>query len=804
MSANSSEDDLPLSARLLKRPAVAKQITNSINNQPIDNGNSSDSDIPLSKKILKKNAQNGIKKEKPNPVPKPKVKNEATSPKIKREPTTQKIKVEADTPKRKPINGVESGNNKRAKDVKPIKGEVKDEDEDEDEEYQWWLQEGDGDKSVKWNTLEHNGVYFPPPYEPHNVKMLYDGKPITLPPEAEEVASFFAALIESDYARNPVFVRNFFKDFKDVLKECKADTDIKEFKKCDFTPIFNYLQALKEQKKSKTKEEKLQDKKDKEVIDEHYGYAILNGRKEKLGNFRIEPPGLFRGRGDHPKTGCLKRRVSPEQITINIGKEAKVPTPPPGHKWGKVIHDNTVAWLATWKENINGLFKYVLFGATSSLKGQSDMKKFEKARELKGCIDDIRSTYMEELKDKVASTRQRATALYLIDRLALRAGNEKGEDEADTVGCCSLRYEHVTLVPPNTLKFDFLGKDSIRYQNEVQVIEQVYKNIAIFKKSPKKEGDMIFDRLNTGTLNRHLASLLPGLSAKVFRTYNASFTFQNQLKSTPEDGTIHEKLLAYNRANRQVAILCNHQRSVSKGFETQMERIDDKLKTMQFQRHRLKLEILSLDPKAGKRYPELLVKDENHDEFWCTEHVDLLMEKEREKARLKFEKTNVVLKEKGEKVQGESVLKEKLDELDAEHKILLKEVKNNKVSDSKKVNTVEKLMDKLDKLNARISAANTSKIDKDENKTTALGTSKINYIDPRISVAWCAKYKVPLDKIFNRTLRDKFKWATIVDENYVRFVFCFLFLLSKTNYDLGILKIKLFLCLGVKKIHIEY
>jgi len=46
---------------------------------------------------------------------------------------------------------------------------------------------------------------------------------------------------------------------------------------------------------------------------------------------------------------------------------------------------------------------------------------------------------------------------------------------------------------------------------------------------------------------------------KVFRTYNASITLQKQLKATPVDGTIEEKMLAYQRANRQVAILCNHQ-----------------------------------------------------------------------------------------------------------------------------------------------------------------------------------------------------------------------------------------------------
>ncbi len=39
----------------------------------------------------------------------------------------------------------------------------------------------------------------------------------------------------------------------------------------------------------------------------------------------------------------------------------------------------------------------------------------------------------------------RAVAMYFIDKLALRAGNEKDSDEtADTVGCCSLRVEHIS------------------------------------------------------------------------------------------------------------------------------------------------------------------------------------------------------------------------------------------------------------------------------------------------------------------------------------------------------------------------
>jgi DNA topoisomerase-1 len=78
-------------------------------------------------------------------------------------------------------------------------------------------------------------------------------------------------------------------------------------------------------------------------------------------------------------------------------------------------------------------------------------------------------------------------------------------------------------------------------------------------------------------VNKHLNQIMAGLTAKVFRTYNASYTFQEELKKTPEDATVAEKVLAYNRANREVAILCNHQRAVPKGHGQQMEKLNDKV-----------------------------------------------------------------------------------------------------------------------------------------------------------------------------------------------------------------------------------
>ncbi|CAG8665010.1 17328_t:CDS:2 [Gigaspora margarita] len=402
-----------------------------------------------------------------------------------------------------------------------------------------------------WTTLEHNGVYFPPPYVPHNVKMKYDGKEITLEPEAEEVASFYAAMLGTNYVPNETFNRNFFKDWIKVIKKSKNVYNL-DFEKCDFTPICEYLEQEKERKKNMSKEEKAKLKEEKIKLEEKYGYCLLDGRKEKVDNFHIEPPGLFR------------RQVQPEQVTINISKGAKIPSPPEGHKWAGVVHNPTVNWLATWKD-INGKIKYVYLAANSSLRGLSDEKKFEKARELKQHIDKIRNDYQTNLRHKNTDTCQMATVMYLIDHLALRVGNEKDtNEEADTVGCCSLRPEHINLIPPNTVKFEFLGKDSIEYINTVEVEDQVFRNLSIFMEGKDERKDLLFDKVNPQKLNKHLSSYMTGLTAKVFRTFNVSTTFQTLLKKlTNDDMSIDEKKKVYNQALQQVLDLCNHQQKIS-------------------------------------------------------------------------------------------------------------------------------------------------------------------------------------------------------------------------------------------------
>lgn len=709
-----------------------------------------------------------VKKEKKvvDSTKKRKIKSE-TSP-------TKKMKKEKDS-KKPSKNGVKKEIKDEVKEE--FKDEVKDDDssnsdDENDDTFKWWENTDDMDGEVKWENLEHNGVLFPPEYEPlpKNVKLYYDGKPVTLPKEAEEVAGFFGALLESDHAKNPTFQKNFFRDFKEVLQESGGcpDADIQEFYKCDFSKIFQHFDKLREEKKALPPKEKKKIKEEKEASEEKYKFCLLNGRKEQVGNFRIEPPGLFRGRGAHPKTGTLKRRVYPESITLNLGKDAPIPPPPAGHQWGDIKHDNTVTWLAMWKENIMGSVKYVRFSQNSSFKGMSDFKKFEKARELKKHVDKIRNDYRSKLKSSLMIDRQIATATYLIDVFALRAGGEKRDDEADTVGCCSLRFEHIFLKPPSTVIFDFLGKDSIRFYQEVQVDTQVFKNLKIFKKDPKKPGDDLFDRLDPSILNKYFQEFMPGLTAKVFRTYNASKTMQDQIDLIPNEGTVNEKVVAFNAANREVAILCNHQRTIPKAHQAGVQKINEKIEEMIWQKIKLKRIMLQLDKTMKKKELEYfeeiddLTKEKELEivERWSQKELDRISKKfEKDKEKLKFEKKE--LSPEDYKVKSMEIKEDHKKKLESAKELIKQyksEAKKQKYEE-KSTYTAEKLKAQIDKLEERIKNTSLQLKDKEENSTVSLGTSKMNYIDPRLTVMFAKKFNVPIEKLFTKTLREKFAWA---------------------------------------------
>lgn len=551
---------------------------------------------------------------------------------------------------------------------------------------------GKNNNESKWTTFTHNGILFPEPYKPHTIPLVYEGKKIILNTNSEEYATIYAKFTETEYVKNNVFNKNFFNDWIKILKK-DGHNEIKEFAKCDFTLILKYLLEHKEAKKNLSKEEKQKEKDKKDKSESKFKIAYVDGKEQSTGNFRIEPPGIFLGRGCHPKAGKIKKRVYPEDITLNIDSKSPIPELPKflsGHKWGKIIHDNTLEWLASWKDNITGKTKYVWLGAKSDFKAKSDEHKFDLARKLAKNILEIRRTNWNNItaNNIDEKTKQLSIALYLIDNLALRVGNEKSDDEADTVGVCSLRVEHVNFLPDNKIELDFLGKDSVRYQNTVKIDPDVYNVLIKFTKGKKKSSDL-FDLINPQMLNQYLGTMMEGLTAKVFRTFNASKLFQTELNNInkqidklnhDDSNKINIILDLYNKANVKVAILCNHQKNISKSFNEQIEKINEKI----------------------------------------------------------------------------IELKKKKKELDKEKESINKDDKDK----------IKKQNEKINKIKKKLIEVENKKDLKMELKNLSLTTSKTNYIDPRITISFFKKHKLPLEKIFSQTLTDKFFWAMDIPENW--------------------------------------
>lgn len=102
-------------------------------------------------------------------------------------------------------------------------------------------------------------------------------------------------------------------------------------------------------------------------------------------------------------------------------------------------------------------------------------------------------------------------------------------------------------------------------------------------------------------------------------------------------------------------------------------------------------------------------------------------------------------------------LDDRLNDVDEKWKTIQNERRSGKPDVGKK--SESNLLTSMQKIEDRLEAFRVNASNKDEIKDVSLGTSKINYIDPRITVAWCKEYDVPVEKVFAKTLLTKFTWA---------------------------------------------
>ncbi len=548
----------------------------------------------------------------------------------------------------------------------------------------------------KWETLEHNGPIFPKEYE-------YVGFDPKLSSLAEEMLYHYSAKLETEYVHNKVFNKNFWNALK---PELPLEYQSKTLE--DFLPlckqIFEYIQQKKEERKLKTKEQRLLEAEEKEQIKEKYGWAILNGERQPIASPVIEGPGIMVCRGAHPQNGCWKTRVKPEDVNINASNKVQ---PPYGHKWKSCKENKSSMELCSYKMRTSTgmiLHKRVLFSATSIVKQNADQKKFEKAQKLISHWDELKSHIEKNILNKDPVIKQSAMVTWLIMNLGIRVGDEKSEDFADTVGASSLRYEHLTI-KDHVLKLSFDGKDSVHYSNSIELPDYIEKQLSLLLNG-KKKGDMIFPDVTSGEVAEFISHVVNGITAKVFRTAWGSsllaYGLQNaKIKPTM---TTSEKIAIFDNASLEVSKKLNHQKNVGKNFESKFEEMNVHLQQM-------KDDYSVIENNINKQIKELKVK------------IDKLDEKK----------------------------------YNANDKALLK--KNYK-------DKIKRLQERLNKKKKQITDFKLKKELKEKTKNISLGTARAAYSDPRIGMSFCKTFDIPLEKVYSKTMQEKFSWALDCKENF--------------------------------------
>jgi len=320
--------------------------------------------------------------------------------------------------------------------------------------------------------MKHEGVVFPE-FMHQKIPFIYKGKRIHLDVYGELYLILF--MKHTDKHRDAIFVSNFLTSLSSYIGH-----QIKSIRDIDTKAFMNA--TIKRKKQSGVSN------------------AVTVRNKKYAYNPYIEPPTIFIGRGEHPKRGTIKRPICPRNVSLNTS--------------------NNVPWVAKYIDPLTSEPKYIMIKGIGNVR---DENKYETARKLYRQLKKIRHKVNQDTKNG----DECATCVAIIDATCMRAGIEKDvNEEADTVGCCSLRVSHVTLFPNHKIRFEFPGKDSIMWDTCMKN-QDVYTNMKRLMGN-KKKNDAIFS-VKPCQVNHYIQSIVPGVTAKCFRTCHASGLMSRRL-----------------------------------------------------------------------------------------------------------------------------------------------------------------------------------------------------------------------------------------------------------------------------------
>lgn len=438
-------------------------------------------------------------------------------------------------------------------------------------------------------SLEHNGIYIPH-YNIVGLSVKYRGEFIPLTSLAEQLCIQFVRKFDLPYMQDETFVGNFLNDLISELAKTdvgkKMQWDEIDLADWDWTDIQEYIADLKANTEAMSKEDKKTarelGKKLREDLKEKYGYAVMDGNKVPLMNWASEPACIYMSKGKNPNRGKWKLPVTKSDITLNLSAGS------PGQSWGDIVWKPDEMWIASWKSPLDSKMKYVWFSPSSNIRQDKERKKFSLASQLGNELNKLERYIEKELGSSDLERRKLSTAVYLIKSLALRVGDEKLAGEHGTVGCTTLRKENITI-EDSRIHLSFVGKDYVRWERDLEVPEKVRRNLVEFIK--KAGEDFIFKGLNSNKIAEFLREVIPGLSAKVFRTYIAGTVWDEyankNLKMINNETSIPVRKYLFKLTNLEVAKKLNHKKALPKNYEERLAK-----KKLQFEMGKTKLDLI--------------------------------------------------------------------------------------------------------------------------------------------------------------------------------------------------------------------
>ena len=553
-------------------------------------------------------------------------------------------------------------------------------------------------------TLTHNGVIFQEPFTSKGFNVI-NGESISL--LAEEMLWKYAPYCFNKYKDNELFIKNVWTDLKPQLPTKLQELEFpKDFVKT-LVKMRVVAENLKLKKSEYNKTYKKEIEEEKTERKEKYGFCYKNSKKTEISNPCVEGSRWFISRGK--LCGRWISSVQAEDIEINASEN--IPCTVENHHWKKVELRQT-DYIATYKINIGFgtafVDKFVWLSANSKDKQDDNEHKYDKARKLSLKINEIEQTVLKDVTDKNELKKENALITYIVLTYGIRIGNDLGKNnfrDKNVRGASTLCVENMILEENNHIHLNFIGKDSVVYNESLEVNPIVWN---VFKEQlkNKKPTDKIYNRATSQTVNTYLKSIYDGeITVKLFRTAKAGLTLAEEIQNRKWTN-LTDKEFKNNLMDccLQTSLLLNHHKTVT---EEQREKLaNNSDRKLESAKNNMNKTIESTNKKLKK------LEQDKKDFESCLEG---------------------------------NLLENKLKELDSKEKELKRKIKSAK----KKYEDIQKEVQfKLD------------------SQSINLSTSLNAYSTPKLPISLCKYADKEPSIVYSKAQLKKFEWAMNVGKDY--------------------------------------